>query len=111
MCHCIDGHFPAHHVHRSFRHETAGKHQGVDAESLQFAGHREAILNLESSLESVAHVGLDQYPHVITCRLHDFVDAHTHEVHAPLERPPELIASPVGIRGEKLRDKVTMSCM
>ncbi len=81
----------------------------MDTKPFQFAGHRETVFNIESSPESVAHIGFHQYAHIVSCGFKHFVDTYPHEVHASLERSSELIAPPVGVRGEELRDKVTVA--
>ena len=62
--HRVNGHLSAHHIHRGFADEASGENYGMHAGALDHAGHSQAVVNLESPLEAVAHVGLDDYAHV-----------------------------------------------
>ena len=67
MGHGIDRHTPAHHIHGSLADKTAGKHHGVHTASLYLPGYGKTVVDLKTTLESVAHVGLHQYPHIRPC--------------------------------------------
>ena len=83
----------------------------MGAQILQLPGHGQAILNLQSPLEAVAHICLHKYSHIGTGRLHHLLHTHTHEAHAVVERAAELIASPVGVWGKELGNQIAVPCM
>ena len=74
-------------------------------------GHLEAFVDVHSSLESVAHVHLDQYGHVVSGRFHHFVHHHVHEPHAVFQTSAEFVFPVIGVRREELADEVAVSGM
>ena len=83
----------------------------MDAALLDIPRHFNAIVGFEASAESVAHIGLYQYGHVVSGSGHHFVQTHLHETHSVLERPSVFVLAVVGIGREELADQVTVSCV
>ena len=104
-----DGHGTAHHVHRGPADEAAAEHQALRSVLLQPLGDLDAVLHLETALETVAGIGLDQYRDVVPGSLHHLLHDHVHELHAVLQRAAELIAAVVCVGREELRDEVAVA--
>ena len=109
--HRPDRHFATHYIHRSLAHESSTQYQRMCARLLQTLCHLQRFVQFHTSLESVAHVHLDQYCHIIACCFHHFVHNHVHETHPILKRTAIFIFPVIGRRRKELANQITMAGM
>ena len=105
----LEGHCPAHNLHRSLADKSRGEHEGVNAQTLKFLCHLEALGLLHSAFESVVHVHLDDDSHIVSGNLHYLVDYQAHKAHSVIQAPAKFVLPPVGVRGEELADEVAVA--
>ena len=109
--HAANRHFPAHHIHGRFTHKTATQHQSMHARLFETPRHLHRFIHLHASPETVAHVHLHKYSHIVAGSLHHFLQHHIHKTHTVLQRPAEFILTMIGGRRQKLAYEITMSRM
>ena len=98
MRHGTDGHLSTHHVHGCFAHKATTQYQRMSSIRLQPLSHLQGLIDLHASLESVAHVGLDQHGDITTSCLHHLLHHHIHEAHPIGQRSTKLVLAVIGVR-------------
>jgi hypothetical protein len=84
----------------------------VNAKALQAAGNRYAVLlKGDAVLQSVAHIHLADYGHIVAGCFHDFLNAHRHEAYTILQTASIFIVPMIEVGIQELIDQIAVSAM
>ena len=112
VAHRVDRNQTAHNSHRRTAHKAARQHDTIDAIALDHLCDLDRLGNLDTALEAVLHIVLNEDRGARLCGcLHYLVHTHTHKAHTVVERAAELIAAVVGIGREELRNQIAVTCV
>ncbi len=106
-----DGHLASHDIHGRLAHKPARQHESVHAKPLKLLGDKNPLVKLDSSLETVTHIGLDHNPNVASGSLHNLLHAHPHEPHTIVERTAPTVAAAIGVGRQELAYEIAVTGM
>ena len=79
--------------------------------AFELPGYLQPFVQLDTPLESIAHVGLHEYGHIAAGGLHHLIHRHLHETHAILQRAAVHVLAVVGIGRQELTEQIAMPRM